>query len=126
MAATWKYKLEITDEQSVMLPNGAQVLSVAVLYNELFLYALGEPSERPEDTCVVRIYGTGHPVEGGVPDPFTRLPESERRTFLGTCVTHGGQLVWHVFYTMQRKVPTTVFGQTEPYYLTSRVRGTVT
>lgn len=117
-------------EQRVSLPNGAQVLSVAVMQREMYLYALGTPSDSPVDTCVVRIYyGAGDAVAGIPPDPYTRLPEAERARFLGTCIIQDGwegeESEYHIFYTMHRSVPVTVFGQAEPFYKpTTPPRGT--
>lgn len=84
MRQVWKYVLEVTDEQLIEMPQGAQILSVAVQNGSPMLWALVNPVAPFEDR-IVRTIGTGHPVE----DVLGR--------FLGTYQLHGGALVFHVF-----------------------------
>ena len=86
MAKTiWKFPLEITDEQSVEMPKGAQLLSVAMQGgSDCCLWALVDPSDIRESRKV-NIYGTGHP-----------LPDDPGR-HIGTFVMHDGLLVFHAF-----------------------------
>ena len=74
-----------------VMPAGAQVLSVGPPRNgtqelaaELDLWAVVDPSAATSPRHF-RVVGTGHPM----PDDCGR--------FVGTTVTHGGALVWHVF-----------------------------
>lgn len=80
----WKFKLEIEDEQTVMMPMQAKVLSVAEQGGDLCLWAMVDPINRVEPRRV-RIVGTGH-----------EMFWSEGK-FVGTVLTEGGRLVWHVF-----------------------------
>lgn len=80
----WKYPLEITDEQSVMLPEGSDILSAQVQGGTLCLWVKVNP-KAPLSRRTIRIFGTGHPV----PD--------EPLVFIDTVQMAGGALVWHVF-----------------------------
>lgn len=82
----YKYTLKVTDEQTVMLPEGARVLSVANQGDDMVLYAHVDP-RKPENAKVrVFIYGTGNPAI---------VPDTAR--FMGTFSQRGGRLMWHVF-----------------------------
>lgn len=87
MKTVWKFTLDVTDEQTVEMPQGAEILlggnQRPVNITSLEVWALVDP-----DAPLVRrkfaIHGTGHPVtEGG--------------THIGSIITAGGALVWHVF-----------------------------
>lgn len=84
MSRIWKYELEITDEQTVEMPRGAKVLSVANQGGKLCLWAEVDPSER----IVVRhflVIGTGHQI----------TEDFDLRKFVGTVLME--PFVWHVF-----------------------------
>ena len=86
----FKYPLKITDTQIIKVPAGASALSVINQKEIPVLYAIIPEDNDPEVTknFEIRIYGTGH-----------TLPcDSRDFKFLGTVPTHGGDLVWHVFY----------------------------
>ena len=89
MKAIWKVPLEITDEQTVNLPWGAEPLTVQVQGDELCLWAKVDTTN-PGLAHTVHIYGTGNPI----PDEDPDYPEA----YIGTVQTHGGALVWHVFW----------------------------
>lgn len=81
----WKYPIEITDEQNVMMPRNAKVLSVAAQNDTLTLWALVDPSAPLESRRVV-VVGTGNPITGKL------------GRFRGTVVMP--PFVWHVFIDM--------------------------
>ena len=81
----YKYKLEITDQQFVKLPEDAEILSVNAQGMDLVLYALVDFPIGQAISRVVRIAGTGHPIIGNVGQ------------YVGTAMMREGQLVWHVF-----------------------------
>lgn len=85
----WKVPLVITDQQKVKLPSVCEPLSVGMQYGQPCLWARVEPDAPPRDV-VIRIAGTGHP-----------LPLEPLR-FIGTLITEGGSLVWHVFQELGR------------------------
>jgi len=84
MSRIWKYELAITDEQTLEMPRGAKVLSVANQGGKLCLWAEVDQSER----IVVRhflIVGTGHQI----------TEDFELRKFVGSVLID--PFVWHVF-----------------------------
>jgi hypothetical protein len=85
--AIWKYELDITDAQVIMMPPGAQILSVANQRGTLCLWALVEPAwaDRSDlEARTIEIIGTGNPVE-----------RCSARNHLATVVME--PFVWHVF-----------------------------
>ena len=92
MKSVFKYELNVIDEQTVLLPEGAEILSVQFQddqhwSNRLFIWALVDDAVSvPKFERAIRIHGTGHPVS----------PNLNLR-FIDTVQTAGGQLVFHVF-----------------------------
>lgn len=87
MRTVWKFPLEVTDLQEIAMPQGAEILHVGnqfpVNVSTLDLWAIVDPNA-PVVARKLAIHGTGHPVmEGG--------------THIGSVITAGGALVWHVF-----------------------------
>lgn len=86
----YKYTLEVTDEQTLTLPEGVRILSVANQADRLVLYARVDARVDPRKpaTSAVRvfIFGTGNPA-----------PISDAARFVGTVAQFGGRLMWHVF-----------------------------
>lgn len=87
----WRYSLPITDEVGVLMPEGAQVLSVAPSrtgQRDVDLWAVVDPGN---DTTMgrelrkFRIVGTGNPVPSDV------------GRFVGTVAVLGGRGIFHVF-----------------------------
>lgn len=84
----FRYRLPIADSPIVVLPTGAEVLSVGPprdARDELDLWAVVDPTVVTEQDRRFRVVGTGNPM----PDDCGR--------FVGTVPTHGGALIWHVF-----------------------------
>lgn len=54
----YKYKLEITPKQEVLLPKDAKILSIQVINNELFIYCVVNPDAEKE-LRVFKIVNTG-------------------------------------------------------------------
>lgn len=80
----WKYPLQLTDDQTVSMPLGAQILHVAEQHEEVCLWALVNPEVMRADHAI-RIIGSGQAISD---DPGK---------FVGTFMMHGGSLVFHVF-----------------------------
>lgn len=85
-----KYMLQITDEQTVMMPFGAQILSVQFQKDHnhrdnLQLWALIDETSTNKQHREIRIVGTGNPIE------------EHPGVFIGTVQEAGGALIWHVF-----------------------------
>ena len=89
METIHKYTLDITDTQEIVLPYGAQIMSVCEQRNRVVLYALIDMYENTQQIChTIRIVGTGQPLE----KDFIRT-----HSFIGTVSLNGGDFMWHVF-----------------------------
>lgn len=81
----YKYKLRITDEQEVLMPERFRALSVGMQGNDLIVWALVA-----EDTHKIPIkfyvVGTGNPAEHVMEDGVLFVGTVQMQTF-----------VWHVF-----------------------------
>ena len=81
----WKFPLEVMDEQTVPMPDGAKVLSVGLdADGALCVWAVVDP-DRPRVGKSFRIYGTGNPVPADLSEVG----------FLGTVLMP--PFVWHVY-----------------------------
>jgi hypothetical protein len=83
----FKYGLDIADEQVLQLPAGARILYVGqqpLQKAPLQLWAHIDKRASLVSRKIV-MYGTGHPMP------------AEPGKFLGTVLTHGGTMVWHVY-----------------------------
>jgi len=82
METIWKYELEITDRQSIEMPEFCELLSVQVQNGVPCLWVKVN-TDIPENLVTIVIYGTGHPIkEVGL-------------KFIDTFQV--GELVFHVF-----------------------------
>lgn len=84
----WKYELKVTDMQSVAMPGGAEILSVAEQNGMLCMWAMAEVNQRKVDRFI-EIIGTGNPVP---------VDMGVDRKFIGTVVMTPFE--WHVFERM--------------------------
>lgn len=84
MKKVLKFPLKITDDQTVVMPEGSQILTVQTQHDTVTIWALC-PETLKKQPRRIEIFGTGHPIPNG------------NRTYLGTAITQGGSLVWHVF-----------------------------
>lgn len=78
------FKYDISENTGVLMPEGAQVLTVQMQRTSACVWAVVDPNA----PMVLRrfvLYGTGHP-----------LPD-EPGTYVGTFQVAGGSLVWHLF-----------------------------
>jgi hypothetical protein len=80
----WKFPIAIRDEQSLLMPRGSEILSVQEQKGLICVWALAD-IDAPFEKRLIRIYGTGHPIEG------------EPGEFIATVQTDGGNLMRHIF-----------------------------
>jgi hypothetical protein len=85
----WKWSLEVTDLQMVMIPAGAKLLDVQVQAGPMQsrfaqLWALCDENA-PKEPRYIAIYGTGNPMPG------------EPGDYIATFQMRGGALVFHAF-----------------------------
>ena len=85
MVTIHKYALEETDDQTILMPKGAKILSVGAQRNLMCLWALVN-DKAPMEGHRIYIVGTGHPASHVV-----------RSTFLGTVMLHNAELIFQVF-----------------------------
>ena len=80
----FKYILQVTDKQTLMMPAGAKLLDVQIQGEKCCIWALCDPAA-PEVPRHLAIYGTGNPM----PD--------ECGEYIATFQMYGGSLVFHAF-----------------------------
>lgn len=78
-----KYTLEVKDRQAILVPKGAQFLTVQMQHSKPQLWALCP--EAPAQPRIIAIYGTGNPMP------------NEPGAYIATFQMADGQLVFHVF-----------------------------
>ena len=85
----WKQTIAVMPSQSVMMPEGAEILTVQVQKDMLCLWYKCDPliSERKER--YFHIYGTGHPI----------LPDDVGEKYISTVQQEN--LVWHIYESQQ-------------------------
>lgn len=82
----FKYKLNPA-ETTLELPKGAQLLSVGVQQNEIFVWAMVNAHDRfSQENRYFRVYATGE-----------YITEGQKLSFLGTVHLCEGAVVGHVF-----------------------------
>lgn len=87
MAKTiWKYDFETTDEQTIEMPSGGEILSVQTQADSPKMWVLLDPTN-PKEKRRFRIFGTGHPISG----------DTSSLHFIGTYQLRSGSLVFHIF-----------------------------
>lgn len=86
MKTIYKYPIVITDEQTLSMSVGANILTVQVQNGNPFIWAMVD-TEVPTEEVSIRVHGTGHPI-----------PDSLNLEYIGTFQSmYGGSLVFHVF-----------------------------
>lgn len=85
MKKIYKYAIEITDDQDIVMPVGAKILTVQNQNGVPCIWAMVDPNSEKENVHI-RVHDTGHNV-----------PDSDRLEYIGTFQMCGGSLVFHVF-----------------------------
>ena len=88
MKAIHKFQIEIDDRTTVDIPGLQRIVSIAVQYDKLVLYAIVDLADEAKTSVPIIIKGIGH-LFGNVAE--------ECWVFMGTHITNGGSLVWHVW-----------------------------
>lgn len=84
----YKYPIKITDNQTIELPEYAQILDVQIQNDVPVLWALVDPKEKPQKIDI-EIIGTGNPITN----------HCVCREYISTIQLKGGNLVYHIFYS---------------------------
>ena len=84
MKTIHKYKLEVTDSQTIKLPHDAKFLTIDLQHSVPYMWAVVDPNL---DTVEVEILtsGTGQEID------------TNDLTYLGTYQLLSGDLVYHIF-----------------------------
>ena len=82
----WKFPIETTDFQNLVMPKGAKVLCVQIQDDNPFIWAMVDPSAEKEERSFL-VLGTGHPVQ----------TEDLNLDYIGTYQLKNGLLVFHLF-----------------------------
>lgn len=85
MRTIHKYVLKITDSQEIVVPEGTAFSHVGVQKDSLCLWAEVRDTDAQPMKRIIRIFGTGNPVDVDFMDMF----------HLGT--VQMGPFVWHVY-----------------------------
>lgn len=85
MKRVYKYILSAEDYSTIVLPAGAQILSVHEQRDQIYLWVLIDPNEKGVETHKFRVAGTCHDIT------------DEALRFIGSVLMYGGSLVFHVF-----------------------------
>ena len=81
----YKYEIEVTDQQTLQLPQQAEILSIQLQDGKIVLWALvDDKCELIKDNRFIECYGTGHEID-----------DASELLFLDTIQYRGG--VWHFF-----------------------------
>lgn len=83
----WKYELEVTGKNILLIPQDAEILSVQTQNETPCLWALVNPDSQLEERYF-EMFGTGHPVHCDM---------GVNRKFIGTFQMSDGALVFHLF-----------------------------
>ena len=79
----WKFPFEVTDEQEIKMPIGAQILSVQMQGDKPCIWVLVDTTAQKENRTV-QVFGTGNPV-------------SNEGKYIGTFQMCDGARVFHTF-----------------------------
>jgi hypothetical protein len=80
----WKWQIEVTDRQTVMMPKGAKLLDVQMQGGDCCVWALCDQNAKKEPRSLA-IYGTGHTIP------------NEAGEYVATVQMLDGARVFHVF-----------------------------
>lgn len=94
MKTIYKYKLEIIDQQTIELPQYAEILCVGVQQENIYLWALIDTEATLNEMRDFEVFGKGNPVYENK-EPVVVGQMKTDRIYLGTCFV--GVFVWHVF-----------------------------
>jgi len=92
----WKFEITppvMGNTCKVDLPRGAKVVSVNCIGDQMFIWVKFYVDMKDQDFVphYFEIFGTGHEIHNDM---------GVDRKYIGTCLMHGGGLVWHVFERM--------------------------
>lgn len=87
--AIWKFRMEVADEQTILMPIDANIIHVAVQFDAPCLWAIVDPTMEKQP-YTIHMFGTGH-----------KMPDDPGK-FIGTFMINDGDLVFHAFVAVVR------------------------
>lgn len=84
MKTIYKYQLDTTDEQTILMPSTAKILTVQMQGLAPCIWAEVD-AEQPKEYRTILTYGTGHSMK------------STSQRYVGTYQIYGDNLVFHVY-----------------------------
>lgn len=81
----WKYNVDLTNEVTIKMPIGAEILAVQNQHDIPRIWVLVDP-DAEQEVRTFYIHGTDHEVT-----------DVENKKFIGTFQYHGGDLAFHLF-----------------------------
>ena len=87
MRRVYKYPLNMSSKQTLLLPEGAKILNVKTKGEIVMLYALVDPDRKVEERTII-LDGTGYAIPIG---------DDTHYTYIGTVMLYDGVLVLHCF-----------------------------
>lgn len=90
MRKIYKYPVEVADIQTILLPLGAQILTVQEQNGQPYIWAIVD-TETDSEPRRFRLYGTGHNIE-----------TDNVLKYIGTFQLLCGRLVYHLFEEVLR------------------------
>ncbi len=85
MTKIFKYKLEITDIQTVEMPEGSVILCIQTQNEEPHIWALVNPNNMFKKDRTFLIYGTGHTVSTEPNVKYIGTFQLQIGSFVGHC-----------------------------------------
>lgn len=90
MRTVHKYGIQVDDSlQDIQMPKDSTILHVDQQRNDLFLWAEVR-TDRKTETRTFIVHGTGHSID-------------HDGHYVGTVMSAGGQLVWHVYEVVRER-----------------------
>lgn len=88
----WKFEPLVSESFGLLMPKGAEVLTVQVQHGKPQIWARVDP-DAPKETRWFGFFGTGHPIPGEA--------AGVQFTYVDTFQVEAGQLVFHLFEALR-------------------------
>lgn len=102
MRTIFKYRLQVTDVQTIEVPRLSTPVLVACRGGDLNVWMEVPDTDAPTVTRIIWVFGTGHEMPLPGDDPLHRagdnlLPFGDELFHVGSALMLDGMLVWHVY-----------------------------
>ncbi len=88
MKTIWKYQLEVEKNQTLVMPEGAEILTVQLQYETACIWAVVDP-EAKSVPRTFELIGTGHDFK------------LQNYLYIGTFQVDGGNFIFHLFEVLK-------------------------